>query len=431
MRSTHVDFISINGRTQKRAAVRLNCNFVEFEFRLHRQEIETGLCAAFFGAEGIRNDPPKHLVSATDTQHPAAMFESLEQNVSESPIEEPTQISDGILGAGNDDQIHGPRHPNLAQIFQRYSGHAIERIEVGVIRNMRQPDNTDSKRTRPRAMVLERDAVFLVDVQTFDEWQHAETPPPRAFLQEFRPAGEQFQIAAKTIDDETADEVAFFIFKKRECSDDRGENSAAVDVRNKECARSDGFGKRQVHNIAIFEIHLSRAAGTFHDDHVESRREPVKAFKRLLEEERLALVVFVGRHRSVHPAVQDNLNLSTSRWLQQDWIHVRFGFDARSFGLCHLSPANFAAVATHKRIQRHVLRLEWRHTHATLLQEPAQRGHKNALPRVRSCPNNHQTAFHRSPVLARISGRKTDKKNRKVRTTMAFSPSEKSSQLCC
>ena len=77
----------------------------------------------------------------------------------------------------------------------------------------------------------------------------------------------------------------------------------------------------------------------------------MEAFERLLEEELFPGVILGRSHCPMNAPVQDNLHLPIGRRLQQDRIHIRFGFDARSFGLHGLSPADFTAVAANIRIQ--------------------------------------------------------------------------------
>jgi hypothetical protein len=105
----------------------------------------------------------------------------------------------------------------------------------------------------------------------------------------------------------------------------------------------------------------------------------VETFERRFEKEWFAFVIVMGRHGAVHATMQYDLNLAIVRRLQENRVHVRFGFNACSFCLNNLSPADFTAVAANVRIQRHVLRFEGRDTNSTLSQNAAQRRDKDAL----------------------------------------------------
>ena len=96
--------------------------------------------------------------------------------------------------------------------------------------------------------------------------------------------------------------------------------------------------------------------------------------------------------------MQHHLNLPIVCRFQEDRIHVTFGFDARRFGLGCLGSADFAAVAAHVGIQRHILRFEWRDSNPALIQDPAQRRSKDAFAGMRSGSHDHQI-LHRCPQL--------------------------------
>ena len=79
----------------------------------------------------------------------------------EIALEEPSQITDCIFCSGKDQQID--RRPRFGQIFDGYAFKCFERIEVGIVRNVRQPDDSDSKSACPARAVIQRDTVFLIE----------------------------------------------------------------------------------------------------------------------------------------------------------------------------------------------------------------------------------------------------------------------------
>src|SRR5262245_66648920 len=118
----------------------------------------------------------------------------------------------------------------------------------------------------------------------------------------------------------------------------------------------------------------------------------MKAFDGFLEEERFLLVVLAGRHRLIDASMQHDLHLTVIRWLQQDRIHIHFGFDAGGFRLDYLSSADFAAISADVGIQCHVLGFEWCDANPTLPQDPAQCGNQYTLTVMCSPTHAHQTS---------------------------------------
>ncbi len=72
-------------------------------------------------------------------------------------------------------------------------------------------------------------------------------------------------------------------------------------------------------------------------------------------------------------------------------MHRRLNTTSQS--LQRLRPANLATVNRHRSIITHILRLEWRHTHAIARQQSAQPRHQHRFTDARSGALNHQR-FH-------------------------------------
>ena len=84
-----------------------------------------------------------------------------------------------------------------------------------------------------------------------------------------------------------------------------------------------------------------------------------------------------SRQRS---AADDNLRMIIALRFNRNRVHRDRWRDTRRFGLDDLSASDFLAGRGDERIERHVLRLERRDTQSLLLENPAQRGDKNAFP---------------------------------------------------
>src|SRR5262245_34313305 len=235
IRSPHMDFITGYARTKKRTASGLDRDLVNIQFRLHRQEIEAGLNTTFFRAIGIRNLLSQHLIPAADAQDPTASLQNINKQFLETTVDQPSQIGDCVLRAGNNDEVDRPTCIRLTQILQRHARNAFQRIEVRVIRNVRQPDHADSKRSCTAFMILERNTVLLINAQGLDVWKHSKAGPARAFFEKLRTAGKQSHVASKTVDDETTNQIPFFVLEKSQRPDNRCKDTTPIDIGDKYC----------------------------------------------------------------------------------------------------------------------------------------------------------------------------------------------------
>ena len=93
-------------------------------------------------------------------------------------------------------------------------------------------------------------------------------------------------------------------------------------------------------------------------------------------------------HRDL--AVDDDLRRLVGRRLEQHRVEI--GVRRQPGGQClqGLRAADLAAVDRHRRIERHVLRLERRHVDATALENAAQRGDQRRFSGIRGGALNHQ-----------------------------------------
>src|SRR5258708_4079112 len=89
--------------------------------------------------------------------------------------------------------------------------------------------------------------------------------------------------------------------------------------------------------------------------------------------------------------------------LQQDRIHIHGGLDAGRLGLRRLGPPDLSAVNGDARVQRHVLRLERRHTVAGAREQSTEGCREHALADARAGSLDHEARrepAHRDGVSA-------------------------------
>jgi len=88
------------------------------------------------------------------------------------------------------------------------------------------------------------------------------------------PPTEQTDVAAKAVDDDPADAVAFRFGQQRQGPHHGGENAAAIDVGDQQDRTVRGLGKAHVGDIVRSQIDLGRAAGAFDDNRVMVGSQP-------------------------------------------------------------------------------------------------------------------------------------------------------------
>src|SRR5206468_12451767 len=99
----------------------------------------------FFHTKWIRDVTPKHLIPTADSQDPSAALQCLEEQLIEAAGNKPSQIRDRVFRSGNNQEIRHGRRLYSTHILQRHAGHTLKRIEVCVIRNVRQTNYAHSE----------------------------------------------------------------------------------------------------------------------------------------------------------------------------------------------------------------------------------------------------------------------------------------------
>ncbi|MPM79099.1 hypothetical protein SDC9_126130 [bioreactor metagenome] len=88
--------------------------------------------------------------------------------------------------------------------------------------------------------------------------------------------------------------------------------------------------------------------------------------------------------------MNDHLRLLVGGGLEQHRVEIGMRRQAAGQRLQCLRPPDLAAIDGHRRIERHVLRLERRHTHATALENATQGGNQRGLAGIGGGPLDHQ-----------------------------------------
>ena len=169
-----------------------------------------------------------------------------------------------------------------------------------------------------------------------------------------------------------------------------GEHSAPVDVRDKQYRTIDRFRKAHVGDVVITQIDFGRTAGAFDHHALVARAQPFPRGQHRRHGPWFVGMVGLGIELGGHPAVDDDLCLPVGAGLEQDRVEIGMRFQAGGQGLQSLGAADLAAIHGHRRVERHVLRLEGRHAHAALMQDAAKGRHQCALAGVGGAALHHQ-----------------------------------------
>jgi hypothetical protein len=213
------------------------------------------------------------------------------------------------------------------------------------------------------------------------------------------PGFEQADVAAEAVDDEARDPRLFACRKQVQGADEMGEDAAAVDVGDQDHRHVGRFGEAHVGDVAVAQVDLGRAAGTFDQDAVELRRESCPAFHHRAHRDALVFVVVAGIQGIHRPAVDDHLGALVGGGLEQHRVEVDARREAGRQRLQGLGATDLAAVGGDRRVERHVLRFERCDTDAATLQDAAQRGDQRRLAGIRSAALHHQ-----GPGRPRVGG---------------------------
>ena len=263
-------------------------------------------------------------------------------------------------------------------------------VEVGMVAHAGQARHDDAKRAGARLRRLNR--VLCVQVHPVQVGQHAEHRLAGLRLQPVQARLEQGDVAAEAVDDEADDAIALRFGEAGQGADDVGEHAAAVDVRHQHHRAVHAFRETHVGDVPVAQVDFGRAARALDHHRLVLRQQARMRFQHRRHRYGLVLVVVARVHLRAYAAMDDDLGAGVARRLEQYRIHVGMRLDAGRDRLQGLSAADLAAVTRDRAVERHVLRLEGRDTHAAPRQQPAQGRDHGALARVRGGALDHQGA---------------------------------------
>jgi hypothetical protein len=241
-----------------------------------------------------------------------------------------------------------------------------------------------------------RQHILGIERQSVQIRHHTQYRLAGTCLQPVEPRLQQAGIAAKPVDDETADPCAFGFGQAFERTEQMREHPAAIDIGHQQHRAVDRFRKTHVGDVVRTQIDLCRAAGPFNEDRVVLLLQARVRFEHGLEGQRF--IVVIGARVQIHPrlAMHDHLRTAIAGRLEQHRVQIRMRWNARGNRLQCLCTADLASVDRDRAVERHVLRLERRDPPAATRHQPAQTGDQRALACVGGCTLDHQRACRHS-----------------------------------
>ena len=97
-----------------------------------------------------------------------------------------------------------------------------------------------------------------------------------------------------------------------------------------------------------------------------------------------------GIHIGNRVTMNDDLRIFIGIGFEQHWIHVGMWRQTRCSCLHGLCAANLSAIGSDDAVERHILRLEGRHSNALACQPTAECRHQHAFACIRCGALNHQ-----------------------------------------
>ena len=268
----HVDFVAPAGDAVPRELGQ-GGGLGGFEFGLYRQQVQAGRRSGKgLDPLGIVDHLSQHLVAAANAQQVPPGRDVAPQGVAPTGLMQPFEVAAGVLGAGQNHGLDARKGLALFKIDQVQAVDGRQRIEVGEIGDMRQPDNRHGRPgARPGAeglRFLDHHCVLGFDAEGTEPRQHPEDRLAGLLHDPVDALLEQIKVATETVDDKAADLRLLGRRKAGQGPHDLGEDAAAVDIGHQHHGRP-GMGRHaQVDDVAGHQVDLGAGTGTLHHHHV-------------------------------------------------------------------------------------------------------------------------------------------------------------------
>ena len=304
------------------------------------------------------------------------------------------QVVQGRFGAWQDDDVGLLDILCIVGIEQMDAWVTLQRVKVGVIRQVTQHDNghIDLATLGLHRLLSQRHTVLLLDIDILVVWDDTQHGNSADVLQHFAAFVKQAHIAAKLVDDNALDKLSVLESLQGDTAINRSEYPTPVNVAHQDDIGMGMTGHGQVHQVGVPQVDLRNAASSLHHDGIVTCCQALKGIAHLtavIDVRRASSPVIIGILVADGLAVQDDLRSVVALGLQQQRVHIGVARDSSGLGLNGLGAPDFKAFGRRIGVQRHVLGLERCRAVTVLLEDAAQGCRDNALAHVATCPSQH------------------------------------------
>ena len=221
---------------------------------------------AFWVIDGLT----QHLVTSADADDHLAVTMGTLDGLRTSVAAQLHEVVEGGLCARQDDDVGLKDVRRVVSIEEVDSWVSFQGVEIGVVTEMAQQDdgNVDFSLCQLLALLLQTDAVLLVDKDVFIIRYHTKYWHPTDIFQHFPAFIKEPHVAPELIDDDAFDKLAVLCRLEHDAAIDAGEDASAVYVAHQDDL---GFGvasHRHVDQVSVLQVYLSDTASSFHHDRV-------------------------------------------------------------------------------------------------------------------------------------------------------------------
>ena len=175
-------------------------------------------------------------------------------------------------------------------------------------------------------------------------------------------------------------------------ADEARDHAAAVDVADHHHRHVGGAREAHVGDVVRPQVNLAGAAGAFDEHDIGLAAQAREAVEHERHQLALHLLIRRGLGAAIDAALHHDLRPDLALRLQQHRIHVHAGRCPCRARLQGLRAADLAAVGGHRRVVRHVLRLERTHGEAARGEGAREPGDDQRFADVRARALEHERA---------------------------------------
>ena len=210
----------------------------------------------------------QHLVTSADADDHLAVTMGTLDGLRTSVSAQFHEIVEGGLCARQDDDVGLTDIRCVVSIEEIDARVSFQGVEIGVVAEMAQQDdgNVDFSLCQLLALLLQTDAVLLVDKDVFIIRYHTKHRYPTDIFQHFPAFIKEPHVAPELIDDNAFDKLAVLWRLEHDAAINAGEDASAVYIAHQDNIGVSVASHRHVDQVPVLQVDLGNAACTLHHD---------------------------------------------------------------------------------------------------------------------------------------------------------------------